>query len=373
MIIKNIITPLKIMGIKNLRKFLKSYYSDVFQPIHISQYAYKKIAIDTSLYLCSYKALYGNPHVRSDMSGWMGAIIKLIGCLRKNDVHCVFVFDGGSPPEKKLEKEERWKNRRKQLDQIDILEKGIDDYDKDGVITEDLKVIADKRSLFLPGIKSDENVFNVEKAKQCLEKMQKQQFSISDEDMEELVRLLDVLKIPHIKAPLEAETFCADLCIQGKVDAVLTEDTDVMAYGTPTFISKFNVMNGMAWRIDIEDVLSETKLTQDQFRDFCIMCGNDYNKNIFRVGPSKSYDLIQKYQSIEKIEESGIDISVLNHVRSRELFTISDHVDYNPEYCGTPDIDELHLFLFQNNMNIDNSYIEKCFINGQDIIVVEEN
>ena len=39
------------MGIKNLNKFLRDKSNTLFVPIHLSEYAYKKVAIDISLYL----------------------------------------------------------------------------------------------------------------------------------------------------------------------------------------------------------------------------------------------------------------------------------------------------------------------------------
>jgi len=63
------------------------------------------------------------------------------------------------------------------------------------------------------------------------------------------------------------------------------------------------------------------ELTSDEFLDFCIMCGTDYNDNIPGVGPVKAYALIKEYGSIEHIgRQTSLDISILNHIKSRELF-----------------------------------------------------
>ena len=42
------------MGIANLNNFLRKNCIEVFEEIHISEYAYKKVAIDTSLFLCKF-------------------------------------------------------------------------------------------------------------------------------------------------------------------------------------------------------------------------------------------------------------------------------------------------------------------------------
>ena len=76
------------------------------------------------------------------------------------------------------------------------------------------------------------------------------------------------------------------------------------------------------------------------------MCGTDYNKNIFRVGPSKALKLIQTHKSIDKVE---MDVSILNHKRVRELFKEYKRSECAVPYCGCPDFNELQMFLVKKN------------------------
>ena len=80
------------MGIKNLHSFLRSKCPEIYKTMHLSEYAYKKIAIDISLYMFKYKTIFGDK--------WLDAFLKLVACLRKNEIHCVFIYDNGAPPEK---------------------------------------------------------------------------------------------------------------------------------------------------------------------------------------------------------------------------------------------------------------------------------
>ena len=80
------------MGISCLHKFLRKNCPEVYQEIHLSKYAFKKIAIDISLYLFKYKTIFGDR--------WISAFINLVSCMRRNNIHCVFIYDTGSPPEK---------------------------------------------------------------------------------------------------------------------------------------------------------------------------------------------------------------------------------------------------------------------------------
>ena len=108
---------------------------------------------------------------------------------------------------------------------------------------------------------------------------------------------------------------CANLALNGKVDGVLSDDTDVLAYGTKLFLTGINTTKNSCIEIQIDNILSQINFTYEQFRDLCIMCGTDYNRNIPKVGSINAYKLIIQYESIENIgNETKHDISILKHV-----------------------------------------------------------
>lgn len=350
------------MGIKSLSKFLKGSFPHLFEPIHISEYHFRRIAIDTSLYLCNYKALYGDK--------WLGAFIKLVSCLRENEIHCVFIYDTKAPAEKQAEREERSDARNKLNDRVSALENAIEQFHSTGVVDKILIDFQTKRKIESKRLLSrGEAIVNIYAIENAVKKMRKQLFSISPNDFATTKRLFDILQVPYFDADMEAETMCADLCIQGKVDAVLSEDTDVLAYGAPVFLTKINTLNGTCVRVKYEPLLTDLGLSSEEFLDFCIMCGTDYNKNIFRVGPSKAYQLIQDYSNIETIAtETGLDVTILNHVRVRQLFRQYTRSNAKVGYCGRPDFTELQKFLFQKNQPINVETLRKCFLHN-DIVV----
>ena len=87
------------MGIKGLKDLLRKKCPDVFERIHISEYSHKKIAIDISMFVNKYKRKLGDR--------WIGQVLNLVACLRRNEIHCVFIYDGKAPPEKDREKDKR--------------------------------------------------------------------------------------------------------------------------------------------------------------------------------------------------------------------------------------------------------------------------
>jgi flap endonuclease-1 len=340
------------MGIKsNYNKFLKQTAGeDIFEPTHISRFAFNKVAIDTTLYLYKFKAVMGD--------GWLSGFLNLIKCMRDNQVHCVFIFDGESPVEKQEEQEERRAKKRKLEDDIKSLETDISDYYTTGEISVQLKNITKNSEEFKP-----------QEVEEHITKKQAQVIDVSPEDFENLRSVMTIMGTPFYTAPTEAEKFCSKLCIDGLVDAVLSDDTDVIAYACKFSLSKLDTTTGMCMCISHVDLIKALELTEEQFMDHCIMCGTDYNKNIPRVGSATAYKLIQKHKSIEGIrDETTTDISILNHEVVRRLFREFDAYDITKiPYCSTPDFDELQRFVNSHNLHVNVSYLRSVFGN-KDIV-----
>lgn len=353
------------MGIKNLNKFLRATCPEVFEEIHLSEFAFKRIAIDTSLYMCSYKAIYGE-------DGWLRAFVNLVACLRKNEVHCIFIYDGIATADKDVEKKRRSEQRDKLSQRIYDLEEAVRLYHSTGEVSPLLIEFQKKRKIAQPRLlsKTPQITIDIQSIEYHLGKMQKQSFSVTKEDFIKTRELFKILDVPFFQAELEAETVCADLCKRELVDAVLSEDTDVMAYACPIFLTKINTNTSTCFRIDYNNVLSKLGLSSESFLDFCIMCGTDYNDNIFRVGPTKAYAYISRYENIEGVS-SVINVDILKYERVRELFRSYEGAKIGKiPYCGFPDFPKLALFATEHNIKTDISSLKKSFINE---IVIEED
>jgi len=171
--------------------------------------------------------------------------------------------------------------------------------------------------------------------------------------------LFSIMGIPYYVSSSEGETMCAQLELNGKVAGVLSEDTDILAYGTGVFITKINTSADTVIEVRVANILKALELTQEQFTDFCIMCGTDYNNNIYKVGPEKAYKLIKEYENIDDI--IGYDTDILNYKRGRELFAKKDMQKFNIPYCKQLSNDKIQDFLFTNNCRISIETITKAF------------
>jgi flap endonuclease-1 len=364
------------MGIKNLHKLLEKYSKGCYKTKHLSDYSYRKVAIDTSLYLYKYKAIAGNR--------WVESFINLVNCLRKNDIHCLFVYDGQAPIEKLEEQKRRRDSRENQSKKIAELERQIEDFEKNGIVGSLIEEYCENKtlSLFRKQIVKNYNI-NLGKAK--LESLKSMLISITSEDIQLTKDLFDVMKIPYIQAPHEAENFCSNLCIYEKVDYVLSEDTDVLAYGTPIFLTKIDTLNDTVVEICYNKILEETDMTKDTFTDLCIMCECDYNSNIYLIGPEKSYTLLKSYENIEKVldylktiknkdgsQKYTDDMFLpLKYHRCREMFKTEEYSvrDIYIPYCDIPNFEDIKEFFFRYSIRYN---IEKLRKNCTREIVFNE-
>jgi len=338
------------MGIKsNFNKFISSTASfNVFEEIHISQYGTKKIAIDTTLFLFKYKASLSDK--------WMTGFVNLICLFRKYNVHCIFIFDGPSPEEKQSEQLHRKEGKQKLQDNVASLEADLLTFQSTGVMSEKLQKISTPH----------------ETLEYSIHKKRNQIVNITSKDFFLLKEMLELMKVPHHDATTESEKFCSKLCIDGLVDAVLSDDTDVIAYCSPIALSKLNVYTGNCVSVSNEKLLESLSLDSQQLLDFCIMCGTDYNKNIPNVGSTTAYKYIKEHNNIETISSAlNIDVSGLNHVRVRQLFTCFDgetNLNYVP-YCGIPDLGVVGAFFKLHQIHVSMYKLKESFVDNQMIFV----
>jgi flap endonuclease-1 len=177
--------------------------------------------------------------------------------------------------------------------------------------------------------------------KEKVEKLRKNIIIVNSEHSNETIELLIRRSIKYIRAPGEAEEYCAFLSNNGFVDYVLTEDTDSLTFGAKKVLFNNKGVNYLLCELDI--VLKELNLSQNEFIDFCILCGCDYLPGIPKIGPVNSLKIIQKHKTIDSfIQENEktkkyIIPESFNYSLARELFKQNREYSINE---NTPIINE---------------------------------
>ena len=131
-----------------------------------------------------------------------------------------------------------------------------------------------------------------------INKLEKRAFSITNELMDDLKYLLDLMGIPYTKSPGEAEAQCSALNIADIADGVATEDWDVILFGCKKMLKDFSNKN-MVLEIDTQQLLDDLGMNRDQLIDLSSILGNDYCHGISGLKPLNAY---------EKFKEANFNI-----------------------------------------------------------------
>lgn len=316
------------MGIKDLSKFLRDKNINCFvKDYSLSNLKGYRIGIDTNNFLFVYgaavqkDAVYQNKDTELDRGDMLNKLYSrvlhfLILCMN-NGVTPIMVFDGKAEAEKSAEREKRREERVKRKNKINELKEEIE---KTPVYLRNVKNLGN-----VPKELWDQAIAHNEKEKE-LKKLMATQVSVFSDEIEAIKSLLSGLGLPVITAEAEGEMCCAELSIAGETAATFSTDSDCLALGINFYFDGIsgskNRKGGFINGTLLQPVLKELDLNMNEFRDFCILLGTDFNDRIPGYGPAKGFNLIKECRTIENIQTmKGLDITPLNHVRTRELIT----------------------------------------------------
>lgn len=258
-----------------------AFFSSIIKKVSLLDFKEKPLFIDAMLYI--YKFIIGIRNSGSDIKLKSGknvthlyAIYNLVKNYISVDILPIFVFDGHAPEIKKKEIEKR---------QNDVIkaQKNLDNYEK---IYDDINCDTDTENT--------DDEFN-EYIKNF-----KRSFSLNTNMIQECKMFLDLMGIPHCTAYEEADSQCASLAYyyNNITNGVVSEDSDIMIFGSPQLIRDvdFKSSNKFCNIILFNDIIdylqsktdkirSELNLeplifTRENFVDFTIIMGNDYNNGI---------------------------------------------------------------------------------------------
>lgn len=275
------------MGIKGLMQVLKDEAPNSFKETSRKGYNGKIIAIDASMQLYQFmiqikmenEGGYTNSltNENGEITSHLMGILNRTANMLELGIKPVYVFDG-KPPALKLKE----LSKRKE-----IKKKAEEKYNE----------LSEK----LSNLNIEDNEVNEDFIIEEMNKMSKRSVTITPENIADTKKLLDLIGVPWIQAPCEAEAQCAKLVKSGKVYATATEDMDCLTFGSNIMLKNLTDPKKNTIEINLERVLVELKMTNEEFIDFCILCGCDYTDSIKGIGPKRGLSLIRKFKSIDEI------------------------------------------------------------------------
>lgn len=346
------------MGIKELSKLIKKE-TDAYVERKFSDFFAYTILVDISIFLYKSIKMHGELiDAQGNSSGaWVHWMIRFFITLKASGMKLVIVFDGPNAPIEKLKaRAQRIASSAHVAEKLDTAERLLgeleainDRYEPDDLTVHEVPL--DLRTEVRELCKKQKNKSKFEELDyrtlgECLrvlrktkDKFEKQCIKITTRHADIVKEIAVALGLSVLQADGEAETLCAYMCKNnvgfggGTRYAVLSEDTDVLVYGTPLFLSKIDLKAGTVKSIRFENLLSKLDMSHESFMDLCIMCGCDYNHRISipsktgkkptGVGHVKALKLIREHGTLENVEYmTELDLEPLCYQRCRKLFTL---------------------------------------------------
>lgn len=157
---------------------------------------------------------------------------------------------------------------------------------------------------------------NLAELQQCLERERKKSIGLQNQQIQEIKQLLDIFGIPFIHTNKEADVICSKLVTYGFADYCLGNDMDILVYGCPHIIRNMSFRDDSFTLYSLDHILSNLRLTYDEFVDMCILMGCDYTPRLLGIKPVLAYELITQYHSIENIianiEKINTDLNMVS-------------------------------------------------------------
>lgn len=309
------------MGINGFVKRFAKKAPNGIRKIQFSEMRGQRCAIDTSCFV--YKAVY-NAGSNNTSGAHIKTFVDMVLDLYKHRVTPIFIFDGKAPEEKgttlQARRDKRDSNKRKVATIQDKIAQVIvgDAYDSDKSYD-----IEDLLSNY--GDLSKEQNEIISKLRQEEMRVTKNTICINRDIYADIENVLKLMGVEYYNAREEADFLCAQLCSNGDVDFVISNDTDMLTHGAPVVIKDYMSMNyrrkGEVQLLDLENILTDVDITMSQFVDICVLSGCDYNnkQQLTGVGRDGLIRLIKKHGRAEDLPGT-FDLERVNYDQSFDLF-----------------------------------------------------
>ncbi|XP_028967487.1 exonuclease 1 [Galendromus occidentalis] len=276
------------MGVSGLLPLLKG----ASKPAHIADFKGSVAAVDGYCWLhrgafsCAEKLVMGE---KTDLH--IKFCMKMINALQANGVRPVVVFDGKSLPSKADTNKKRAESKKENLTKAKML-------------------FAEGKTL---------------EAKQLMKRC----VNITPELAHQLICELRKHRIDYVVAPYEADAQLTFLNLNGYVDLIVSEDSDLLLFGCERVLYKMDV-NGYGTLVEkskIPQCLGSggtTHFTHDKFRWACILSGCDYLENLPGIGLKKTLKFLKPTSNTDPY---SLLRKMPNYLKMPSVTVTDDYID----------------------------------------------
>ena len=288
------------MGISNFIKLIKIVDPTLIQNINITDLQNKTIVFDASLFI--HKSLLG---IRKSM----GKEIENIVEGEKISVTHVKIIN----------------NRLKKIKENNI--KAIFVFDNINYFSELKNNTLDKRKKIKEKMKNKYNNTSDEVLKKKYYTSVKE---ITEEEYNDIVNLIKLYGFKIIIAKEEADSQCAYMSKNKLVDYIVSDDSDLLLFGSKNIIKNFTVSKNKNMNIlYLNKILKKFNYGLSQLIELGILLGCDYTNTVKGIGMNRAFNYITKYKNIKTLKKNNIVPKNYKYEDALDYFKKSPHLKLN--------------------------------------------
>lgn len=154
------------------------------------------------------------------------------------------------------------------------------------------------------------NLYEKNKILKEINKLNKKNINITNDHINNLIKIFNIFHIPYLRAKGEADNLIATLYKKKVINACLSEDMDILVFGCKKMI-KFK--SNKVIEYDLDYILKKLDIKYDKFVELCILLGCDYLKPILRLSPNEIYyNYINCENLTDLFKDVDLNIDLIN-------------------------------------------------------------
>ncbi len=230
------------MGVRFLKYIIENHCKNAYSTLSLFSLANQTVIVDTNIYMYKYKS------TNSLVRGFENMLNKFV----MYNITPIFVFDGLPQHDKQTTIDIRKQKRDSSLELVKTLKQRIDNTTQKA---------------------------HLKTLKKKLKHHEMSSTKLYSQDFVSIKTLIFAYGFDIIQAQHEADDICAIHNINGNSFAVITEDTDLLIYGSKFVIFNIDFYSDI-FNIVHTDTLLKTLNIESlyDFQQICILSGTDYNK-----------------------------------------------------------------------------------------------
>ncbi len=217
--------------------------------------------------------------------------------LRKYNIIPIFIFDGKPPKEKYDEIQKRNEKRNQALIEYEEKKNSLD-----------IKNANDRRELI---------------------RLKRQTIRVNREHIHSVQDLISSMGFKYLIAKGEADVLCYNLLHSKKVDACLSDDMDMFAYGCNKVLRHLSLLKHKVLLYDFKIILDSLNINKENFTWLCCLSGSDYFNEDNNLTIFDYYKYYVRYKTRYK---NNKNVPYIEYLKEKKIINENQYQEFHKAY-----------------------------------------